>query len=146
MQFSNLPDVISKIRQTPVQKRAAYEQPYPYVELYSRPPIAIKQIFHKGFDLRQDMMKKIRVKYQTLANPHQHEITLRHSNAISLLPKIKKQLFESKIPNKLISFNSSYKNRDSLSVTPNHKRHLLLHKYNKTPKFLSYDSAFSVSP
>ncbi|OMJ67760.1 hypothetical protein SteCoe_34995 [Stentor coeruleus] len=145
MQFSNLTDVISKIRQTPVQKKAFYEEPYPYAELYSRPPIVKKPIFNKSMDLRQDMMKKIRIKYQTLANPHQHGITLRHSNEISLLPKIKKQLFKSKIQNKIAGFNSSFKNRESFSVTPSHKRHLLLYKINKSPKVLSYDTGFSES-
>jgi hypothetical protein len=127
MECTNLSQTIRKIRETVGEPTTRAEMAFPYLELYWRKKNREKAWDVSRLDPKQELMGKIRTRFQALSNPHQHDVTLKMTEAGSVLPKLKQHLEmraggERKIM--LAPFKAKGK---SYSVTPK-KRHLLYYR------------------
>jgi hypothetical protein len=109
---------------------------FPYYELYGKGKLHGTQKPDQRLDPKQMLMKRVRTRFQSLENPHKHEITLRKFQIEALIPKIRENFTikgRDLSPKRIFRVN---RKEYSKSITPSvKKKHLLFFRMEKNKNF-----------
>ena len=140
MKCSNLSETIREIRNSPAFRVIKNETSFPYYELYGKSNKHIRIKASEDLDPKLNLMNRIRMRYQALINPHQHQITLKRSDFNPFIPKIQKLLFDSKgKKTKICTVEKFPRSNHSMSVPPHKKKNILFYRITNSRKHIEND-------